>query len=926
MTDTAARTSKKSSPIRATLFGLVAIPLLALVLAITYDTYQRYRSGTEEAYRTARNILTLSITQTEQYLDNTRYVLAELSARPRILSLDANDCDPFLAELKQLQPSYANILTLDANGYLICSVTKSTAAKNTGPDPAFYFNEVARTQQFTVGKPTKGFVTGRWVSTLAYPLKAQDGKFLGVVAISVDLVNYQPLVSRLSLPSGTTIGITNSDRIVISRSRKAAERVGTLSDAESVHAMVIERQGAIRSRNYMGDERLYVFGPIAWSDWIAFVSVDESSFVKPIVLMAYRRLGLIVVLFLLVVMITILLARRISRPVEAISRTMASVGSGATNERAEVEGPEELRKIATELNQMLDLRIQAEADLRQSEERFRGLFEETRQATMLIENGHFVAANLACLQMLHLEHLEQFLGCTPADISPLHQRDGRLSSEKLAEVLERTLANGSFEVEWLHVRADGEPFDVRVLLTLLHQQGKEMIHVVWMDITEQKRAIERIRYLAFNDELTGLPNRVSALEQLQQAIATAHSNQSSIGILQIDLNKLKYVNETHSHAIGDLLLKGVALRLAECLHAGEALSRLLGDEFMVLVSNVSSSQHLKAVCERILAHLAASYDIEGIQLVSTFSIGVCIYPQDGAQTETLLRHADIALSAAKKTGSNSYCFFEYKMNAAVMHYVEIRDALRLAVERNEFTLHYQPQVELLSGRVVGAEALVRWNRPGHGLVMPAAFISVAEESGLIEPIGRWVLREACRQTAIWCDAGWKQFVVAVNVSAVQFRQGRVEQDVYEALHHNGLHAENLELELTESILLQDDATVIDTLARWRERGIRLSIDDFGTGYSSLSYLKKLTVDKLKIDQSFSANLAHDDQDRVVVQAIIQVARAMKLKTIAEGVETQEVLTQLEALGCDEAQGYLFSKPLPVEQFERWLSSRHHETY
>ena len=444
------------------------------------------------------------------------------------------------------------------------------------------------------------------------------------------------------------------------------------------------------------------------------------------------------------------------------------------------------------------------------------------------------------------------------------------------------------------------------------------------NITALEHALARIEYLAYHDEMTGLPNRVLGQYQLQQALATARRHQQGLAVVYLDLDRFKYVNDTHGHAAGDQLLRELARRMAGLLRAEDSLCRLAADEFMLVLPGLTPGEAMAAVapvCERLLASLAAPCEIAGRQIHASFSIGVAVYPEDGAEGEALMRYADTALFEAKRAGRQTYRFFEARMNDELTRFLETRDALRLALERQEFVLHYQPQLDLRTGRVVGVEALLRWQRPDAGLVLPGAFIGVAEESGLIVSIGRWVLMEACRQAAAWRAAGWPDLVMAVNLSSVQFRQGQVMADVSQALADSGLDPQGLELELTESLLLQGEEAVLAALAQWKARGIHLAIDDFGTGYSSLAYLKRFPVDKIKIDRSFVVNLQDDPGDRAIVGAMIQIARSLNLKTIAEGVEEAALAGRLKKMGCDEVQGYLYARPLAAEDLERWWRER-----
>jgi len=478
------------------------------------------------------------------------------------------------------------------------------------------------------------------------------------------------------------------------------------------------------------------------------------------------------------------------------------------------------------------------------------------------------------------------------------------------DITHRIIVHG--QVKWVHARAevsfdaDGQPYSAIGTL---------------QDVTAQKNALDQMEYLAYRDPLTGLLNRAAGQERLMHDVATAHRHFASLALLFMDLDKFKFINDTFGHAIGDLLLQGVARRLQEGLRDADSVCRISGDEFMVLLTDLEP-EHLVAqvstTCERLLTCLAEPFQLGDHQVNTSFSIGVAVYPQDGQDGEALLRNADTALYEAKKAGKNSYRFFEPRMNTALTHFVLTRGALHRALDRDEFELYYQPQIELATGRVMGVEALLRWRRPGLGLVMPNSFISIAEESGLIQPIGRWVLGEACRQLAAWQQAGIGDLVLAVNLSAIQFRHAALGNEVREALDANHLDPSWLELELTESILLQSEVGVQRILAGWRDQGIHLAIDDFGTGCSNLAYMKRFRVDKLKIDRSFIQDLLTDSDDQALVRAMIQLARGLRIRILAEGVETAHLAERLQGMDCDEAQGYLYARPLPPAEFQAWL--------
>jgi diguanylate cyclase len=439
-----------------------------------------------------------------------------------------------------------------------------------------------------------------------------------------------------------------------------------------------------------------------------------------------------------------------------------------------------------------------------------------------------------------------------------------------------------------------------------------------VEIKERRQAEQRIEFLAFHDPLTELPNRVLARDRVERAIAAAHRGQAHMALLYLDLDHFKTVNDSLGHGAGDRLLKTVALRLRAVLRETDSICRQGGDEFLIVLGELPDTAAVKPVIDKLMAALVLPMRIDGQELATTASIGVAHYPDDGTDFDTLLQKADTALYRAKDAGRNGYRFFDEQMNEQALERLQLRNGLRQALEQGEFVLHYQPQIDLRSGEVCGAEALLRWNRPGAGLVPPGRFIAQAEESGLIVPIGDWVIGEACRQAMAWQRGGLPAMTMAVNLSALQFGRGDVEQVVARALRDTGLPPACLELELTESILLSNTEQVLAIVRRLKGLGVKLSIDDFGTGYSSLSYLKRFAVDKLKIDRSFVADLLVDADDGAIVRAIVQMAHGLGLTTIAEGVEDAAVAQRLIELGCEEAQGFHFARPLPPDQFAAFM--------
>ncbi|MGO4381025.1 EAL domain-containing protein [Pseudoduganella sp. RAF19] len=438
------------------------------------------------------------------------------------------------------------------------------------------------------------------------------------------------------------------------------------------------------------------------------------------------------------------------------------------------------------------------------------------------------------------------------------------------------------------------------------------------EITGRKLAEQRIQHIAHHDVLTGLPNRMLLQDRLQQAIAYANRSGHPLWVMLIDLDRFKFVNDSLGHKAGDLLLKTVATRLQSSVRESDTVARLSGDEFVAILSEYPDESLSPAIVERVMKALAQPVMLEGKEFFVTCSIGVAVYEADGTPAQHLIEHADIAMYSAKKRGRNCFQFYQPAMNEEAQERIRIESALRNALERNEFVLHYQPQVDMETGRIIGMEALLRWQHPELGMVPPARFIGLAEETGLIVPIGAWVLRTACMQAKTWHDAGFSGLRVGVNLSARQFGQQNLVASIAGVLAESGLPPSALEIELTESLFMNDVAQAVSLLHELKALGVALAIDDFGTGYSSFSYLRNFPIDVLKIDRSFVSDIATDADDAAIIISIIALAHNLNLRVIAEGVESEEQLEFLRRHGCDEMQGYYFSRPVAPPEFEQML--------
>lgn len=546
------------------------------------------------------------------------------------------------------------------------------------------------------------------------------------------------------------------------------------------------------------------------------------------------------------------------------------------------------------------------------------VFESSKEAVMIMDAGRtVVSVNRAFTGVTGLRR-EEVIGAAPVVLE-----SGRHDAMFLESLWTAAQEDGGWEGElWLR-RRDQLVFPAWTRLSAVRDESGVVTHYIGIfeDISERKAQEARIHHLAQHDFLTGLPNRALLEDRMRKALPLAQRTASRLAVLFLDLDRFKIINDSLGHQMGDQLLKQVARRLAGCVRAADTVSRQGGDEFVLLLQDLDEPDDVAAVARKVLEVIAEPFSIDGMNLSVTPSIGIAVYPEDGTEFPVLLKNADAAMYHAKAVGRNNYQFFTADMNARVLERVDIEARLRRALAGDEFHLHYQPRIDLATGRIAGLEALLRWTDPDLGEMPADRFIPVAEESGLIISVGEWVIAEVCRQCAAWRGDPRFDVPVSVNVSAVQFRQRGLEQAIETALADSGIPAAKLELELTESAIIEDVEQARGMLERLKARGIRLSVDDFGTGYSSLAYLRRLPIDRLKIDRSFVNDVTDDPEDAVITTAIIGMARTLGLRTLAEGVETPAQLAFFRERGCDEAQGYLLARPMPPDALLAWLEGR-----
>ncbi len=544
--------------------------------------------------------------------------------------------------------------------------------------------------------------------------------------------------------------------------------------------------------------------------------------------------------------------------------------------------------------------------------------EQTADSVMISDrNGIIEYVNLSFESVTGWTRAEA-VGKTPSIVKSGKQRKGFY--QKLWTTI---LAGQVFSEVFVNKKKNGSLYYEEKTITPLKDAEGTITHFVatGKDITERMQTQERLHFLAHHDALTELPNRIFYMDQLRQSLARARWHNRRIAVLFLDLDRFKNINDTLGHAVGDRLLQLIARRFADSIREGDVVARLGGDEFAILLDDISADRDVPAIAKKILDTLEPALHIDQRELFVSASIGISLYPADGEDSDTLLKHADIAMYRAKEAGKNNYQFYSAEMSARAFERLTLESSLRHALDRQEFLLYYQPQIDTDSGRIVGVEALLRWQHPDLGLIAPAEFVPLLEETGFIVPVGQWILRAACEQISQWRRAGYGSLRVAINLSARQFNEPDFVAFIDRTIQGAGCDPAQVELEITESVIMRHTQSTINALEALSRMGTRLAVDDFGTGYSSLSYLRRFPIDSLKIDRSFISDIQSDADDAAITSAIIGMAQRLNIDVVAEGVETMEQLAFLRSNGCRVVQGYLFSKPLPANEVEKSFAER-----
>ena len=725
-----------------------------------------------------------------------------------------------------------------------------------------------------VGKPVADHTTGLETIFFGKRINDSNSAFLGIIIVGVRVTYFQRIYNSItSLPDQSFLLLRN-DGTVILRYPDPKNRGGKMMPKGSPwYRLVSQGGGAYRSPGYFdGEARLVAVRPLSDYPLVIDVAVSETA-----ALAGWHNHALMIGIgTLLMIICSVFLLKALTNHIKRLVSSEAAL----TDEQTKVDAA---------LSSMLQGLVMFDSDAR------------------------LVVCNRRYLDMYGLSPDIVKPGCT------------------LSELLKQRVAAGAFfaidSEQYISelVAAAQQGTSVRKLTTLRDGRiisiiNRPVLGGGWVatheDVTELRRAEERIAHAAHHDALTDLANRTQFGEQLDQALKRVGRGEH-FAVLYLDLDNFKFINDTFGHLCGDELLKSVAGRLQNCVRDLDALARLGGDEFGIIQAAVEQPSDVAYLAARIQEAFKEQYDIAGHRLIVEASIGIAMSPDNGVVAEQLLKNADLAMYQAKANGRGTFCFFEPEMDARVKARSALEFELRQAIMCGQFELYYQPVVNLRDGTVTGCEALLRWNHPERGLIMPAEFILLAEETGLINHLGEWALRTACTEAMTWPD----DIKIAVNVSPVQFKNQTLPLTVISALAASGLPARRLELEITETAIIHDEEGTLDKISQLRELGVQIALDDFGTGYSSLSYLHRLPFDKIKIDQSFIKNVADNDHSVAIVQAITLVAKARNVITVAEGVETEQQRELLHTLGCSEMQGYLFSRPVPVQDLLQFFPIR-----
>ena len=873
----------KQTGISSRQFVFVVIAVLALTGFCALLGFELKHSYDGELAYARRNVENLAFTlegQTRATVEKIDIVLREVQYRlqkdypqglPQVKGAVVNE---ELARLLASIPESQSLRVANAQGNFVFDASGKVGPATIGDRAYFQRNKNEPQAGLVISDPIFARLTQNWVVTLSRRLEDRQGNFIGLVQAAINTDTLQHFFATLDVGKGGVVALYDGNLRLIARQPNLPSRLGKIVNNPEIAQNILGRSaGSFTAVSFQdGVTRVFSFRRLENLPFVVFVGLSEDEVLGE----WYRKLtyyGLSALVLAASLLGLILVWQRSYVHAVLLAQNMSNAyGESASRMRALLDSIPDLAWI--------------------KDAQFR-----------------FHAVNEAYARIAGMPGAE-IVGKTVFQVWP--EALARQFQSHDEAVLETGQAH---HVEVEVPDSQGQLHILDYIRVPVRDEEGEVVGIagVARDITERKQAEARIRHLAEHDALTDLPNRNLLNTRLAEAIAQSVGEQAQMALLFLDLDHFKNINDSLGHALGDKLLQQVAERLRRLLDERDTISRPGGDEFAILLAHCSDVAMIGRIAQRLLDGVAQPFAVDGHELVLSASIGISVYPYDGADLGALMKNADAALFSAKAAGRNNYQFFTPEMNARVFERLSLENSLRKALGRQELILHYQPQFDVRSGLLFGFEALLRWRHPEMGLVSPVRFIPIAEETNLILPIGEWVLSEACFQLMQWQAQGLPATTVAVNLSPVQFRQRNLVEIVSRVLEQSGLPPERLELEITESLLMENTERAVQVLNDLKALGVRLSLDDFGTGYSSLAYLKRFPLDKIKIDQSFVRDLTKDPGDAAIIQAIIAIAGKLGMGVIAEGVETREQLDYLSSHDCHEVQGFLFSPAVAAEE-------------
>jgi diguanylate cyclase (GGDEF)-like protein/PAS domain S-box-containing protein len=900
------------SSLASRLVGLtIVVGLLAGSLVGIVALQQTRSVMRDEILRRSLATADLASALTAEYFAQTEADARELAARPGVQhAMASSDFSQVNVDLERWLPEHPQVqgvAAFDVNGNAVAAARPDSLTRPVRADSDWLIY-VSRTNQPVLGGPGIGQVRGTPRIPYAVPLDDGDGNFRAVLMVSISLDNLSNTLHQANVGENARISLIDVERNVVLASVDPSRLLQPSARSSAAAHLLAGERGALETQATDSEAQLAAFEPVRGGPWGIVIEQPSTDAFASLQDLSRTLLELVVVAVGLSVIAGVLMAVHISRPLRTLRAATNAMADGHLGLRTGIGRSDEIGQLArsfdhmaTSLERQHRERLVAEAALHASEARYRDLVELSPVPIAVHADGRYVYANPAAARLLGVASPDGLVGLPVAQTLPPGER---------ALLGGAAVPSDGLPVEQKLLRLDGQLIDTELVGLAIEYQGQPATQIVLRDVTDQKRVQAALAHQANHDGLTGLPNRVLLHSRLQEAIDIGES----FGLCILDLDGFKEINDTLGHDAGDVLLREVARRLSRGMRPGDLVARLGGDEFALLLHNVEVSVAVRTA-EQLGLQLAHGFEINGQRLDIRASVGIAMHPTHGQDPATLLRRADMAMYVAKRAHARCTVFAP-ELDRDSAERLTLLSDLRAAIDTDQLVLYYQPKQDLRRGLVTGAEALVRWQRPGKGLIAPDKFIPLAEQTGLIGPLTDWVMHAAVRQACIW-QRRYPDMRVAINLSMRNLQDPTLADTIAGLLEQ---WPARLDVEITESALMADPERALATLSALSDLGVRIAIDDFGTGYSSLAYLKRLPVDVLKIDRSFVRDLQTFTNDRIIVRSTIDLAHNLGLRVVAEGVEDSIAAEVLRQFGCDEIQGYHLSRPVPASDFERWLAS------